>query len=82
MCRPCVTAILTGRATPIAIGLIEDEQQYRKKNGFADVTIMDKFKLTWKCYINRYCWFNIYRCIIGANTINTKRNTALQHFIP
>lgn len=72
------TAILTGRATPTAIELIEDEQQYRKKNGFADVTIMDKFKLTWKCYIPAgIVGLTSIGCIIGANTISTKRNTAL-----
>lgn len=72
------TAILTGRATPIAIGLIEDEQRYRKKKDFVDVTAMDKFKLTWKCYIPAgIVGLTSIGCIIGANTISTKRNTAL-----
>ena len=72
------TAILTGRATPVAMGLIEDERSYRKKEDFVDVTGMDKFKLTWKCYIPAgIVGLTSIGCIIGANTINTKRNTAL-----
>lgn len=72
------TAILTGQATPRAMEILKDERRYRKKNNFVDMKPVDKVKLTWKCYIPAgLVGIASISCIIGANTINTKRNAAL-----
>lgn len=72
------TAILTGKATPHAMEILKDERKYRKKNNFVAMTSFDKVKLTWKCYIPAgIVGLTSIGCIVGANTINTKRNAAL-----
>lgn len=72
------TAILTGKATPHAMEILKDERKYRKKNHFVEMKPLDKFKLTWQCYIPAgVVGITSIGCIIGANTINTRRNAAL-----
>lgn len=72
------TAILTAKASPKAIQIIESEAEYRKRKNFIPLKRIDKVKLTWKCYIPAGAvGVATMGCIIGANTINTKRNAAL-----
>lgn len=72
------TAILTGKATIHAMDILEDENNYRKKNDFVRMERTDKVKLVWRCYIPAgVVGLTSIGCIIGANTINTKRNAAL-----
>ena len=72
------TAILSAKATPKAVRLLEDEEVYREKKHFTPMTKLDKAKLTWKCYIPATVVGGIsIGCIIGANTVNTRRNAAL-----
>lgn len=72
------TAILSAKATPKAVRLLEDEEVYREKKHFTSMTKLDKVKLTWKCYIPATVVGSIsIGCIIGANTVNTRRNAAL-----
>lgn len=72
------TAILTAKATPKALTILEAEEEYREKKHFIPMTKMDKVKLTWKCYIPAgVVGAATVGCIIGANTVNTRRNAAL-----
>ena len=72
------TAILTGKATPKALMIIEEETNYRERKRMDALSKMDKVKLTWKCYIPAgVVGITSIGCIIGANTVNMKRNAAL-----
>lgn len=72
------TAILTAKATPKALSILEDEIHYRDRQNFSPMTKMDRAKLTWKCYIPAGAVGVIsIGCIIGANTVNTRRGAAL-----
>ena len=72
------TAILTGKATPRAIMILEEEIDYRERKRLEALSKMDKVKLTWKCYIPAgVVGAASIGCIIGANTVNMKRNAAL-----
>lgn len=72
------TAILTAKATPKALLILEDEAAYREKKRMENLTKLDTIKLTWKCYIPAGAMGAItIGCIIGANTVNTRRNAAL-----
>ena len=72
------TAILTGKATPRAMDILEEERSYRRKKDFVDMKPFEKVKLTWKCYIPAgVVGLTSIGCIIGANTISMKRNAAL-----
>lgn len=72
------TAILTAKATPKVLGILEAEEEYREKKHFIPMTKMDKVKLTWKYYIPAgVVGGATIGCIIGANTVNVRRNAAL-----
>ena len=72
------TTILAVRATPRAIDILRDEEQYREKKHFLPMTKMEKVKLTWKCYIPAgVLGVTTIGCIVGANTVNMRRNAAL-----
>lgn len=72
------TAILTGKATPKALHILEEEVKYRKQKDYIPLNKWDKVKLTWKCYIPAgVVGLTSIGCIIGAHTVNTKRNAAL-----
>ena len=72
------TAILTAKATPRALMLLEKEETYREEKNFLPLSRTDKAKLTWKCYIPAgVVGAATVGCIIGANTVNAKRNAAL-----
>ena len=77
------TAILAVKATPKALRLVEDAIEFdsvaqEKYNRFGELPGLEKLKLTWKCYIPAgVVGITSIACIIGANTISTKRNAAL-----
>lgn len=75
------TTILAVRATPKALRILEEERE--KRESFCDGRIgpCDKktaVLLTWKCYLPAVIMGGIsIGCIIGANSINLRRNAAL-----
>lgn len=63
------------KATPKAIELI-DEAKYELDTD--KLTAVETVKATWKCYIPTALSFTIgMACIVGANSVNSKRNAAL-----
>ena len=86
------TTILASKATPKAITLMEDEIERRnmvlaretEKNGQENFTpigklnAFDVIKVTWKCYIPAVVTgATSIACLIGANSVNARRNAAL-----
>jgi hypothetical protein len=74
------TAIMAVKATPKAMELIEDERCDRRnsKGPNKDLTKKDIIKITWKCYLPAtIVGMSTIGCIIGANSINLRRNAAL-----
>lgn len=64
------STILAVKATPKALDILEKEDRELSK--------IDKVKLTWKCYAPAaigYC--TSAACILGANSVNSKRNAVL-----
>lgn len=71
------TTILAVRATPKAIKLIE---QKADEEGClpSEIKVTEKVKLCWKCYIPAaISGVTSVACIIGANSVNARRNAAL-----
>lgn len=72
------TAVLSAKASPKALMILREEEEYREKKDFIPLSKVEKFKLTWKCYIPAgVVGLTTVGCIIGANTVNMKRNAAL-----
>lgn len=86
------TTILAVKATPKAMQLLEDEknrQNYELCKNARDnnqtqcehidkLPVLDVIKLTWKCYIPAAITGVVsVACVIGANSVNVKRNAAL-----
>ena len=72
------TAILSSKASPRAIAAIKEEEEYRSKKKLSPLGRIDKFKITWKYYIPTFVvGGTAIGCILGANTVHTKRNAAL-----
>ena len=72
------TTVLAVKATPKALRIIEN---YREENEFAEdetVRPVDAVKLTWKCYVPAAvtCVASA-ACLIGASSVNARRNAAL-----
>lgn len=68
------STVLAVKATPKALDIIREEEEYRKEA----LTRLQKVKLTWKYYAPAaigYC--TSAACIIGANSVNSKRNAVL-----
>lgn len=86
------TTVMAVRATPKALVLIEEEKrrlncemlEEAKKSGSEECSQIthlepiDIIKVTWKCYIPAgiSCIVSM-ACLIGANSVNTRRNAAL-----
>lgn len=74
-------AVLAITATPKALRLISDEKMIRADGpnvDFHEITKMEAVKIVWKCYIPTVIMGGItIGCIIGANSINLRRNAAL-----
>lgn len=68
------TTILAVRETPKAIRLLEEEAD----NKGDELTVPEKVKTCWKCYIPAaITGVTSIACLIGASSVNSKRNAAL-----
>ena len=68
------TTVLAVKATPKAIKLLEKERKRRNE----ELTAVDVVKTTWKCYIPAVVTgATSVACLIGASSVNMKRNAAL-----
>ena len=71
------TTVLAVKATPKAIELIKNEKELAESYN-EELTPMDKVKVCWKCYIPAaVTGVMSITCLIGASSVNTKRNAAL-----
>ena len=69
------TVVLAVKATPKALEKIEEKKQEKWVD---DLSPMETVTATWKCYIPAaVTGVASAACLIGANSINTKRNVAL-----
>ncbi len=65
------TAVLAAKATPKAMRRLEEAEE-------PELTVIDKFKVTWTCYIPAgLSAAATIACIAGANQIGARRNAAL-----
>lgn len=78
------TTVLAVRATPKALRILEEKwdgelgEEILHSTNRDDFTMWEKVKLTWKCYIPSAIIGGIsICCLIGANSVNFRRNTAL-----
>lgn len=81
------TTVLAVKATPKAIQILEEERQNRKidrENGVDEefapekISVIDTVKLCWKPYLPAAITGTLsVACIIGASSVNAKRNAAL-----
>lgn len=79
------TTLLAVRATPKALEILEEERDNRDTvtpDGIVvlgeEISTKDVVRLTWKCYVPAAIMGAVTTaCIIGANTINLRRNAAL-----
>lgn len=64
------STVMAVKATPKALDILEQEDRELSK--------IDKVKLTWKCYAPAAVGYCVSAaCIIGANSVNSKRNAVL-----
>lgn len=71
------STILAVKATPKAIELIKNEKELAESYN-EELTPMDKVKVCWKCYIpSAVTGIMSITCLIGASSVNAKRNAAL-----
>ena len=69
------TTVLAVKATPKALRLIDEKKE---ENNTDELTNIEVIKTCWKCYIPAAVTASIsVACIIGANTVNNKRNAVL-----
>lgn len=69
------TVVLAVKATPKALILMEEK---KKEEQVETLTATETIKATWKCYIPTAAMGALSTaCIIGASTVNMKRNAAL-----
>lgn len=69
------TTVMAVRATPKALVLIEDK---KIENDTDKLTLVETIKATWTCYIPAAVTGTLsVACLIGANSVNARRNAAL-----
>lgn len=69
------TTVLAVKATPKALHLIDEKKE---ENNTDELTNMEVVKTCWKCYIPAAVTASVsVACLIGANSVNSKRNTVL-----
>lgn len=72
------SGVLAVKATPKALQIIESERLFREEGEYEPITKLDVVKLSWKYYIPSILTCGISTaCIIGGQSINSKRNAAL-----
>ena len=80
------STVLAVKATPKALEIIEEAETHLsivndcadENDKHVELTKMDKVKLTWKCYAPAAVGYCVSAaCIIGANSVNAKRNAVL-----
>lgn len=72
------TTILAVRATPKALQLIDNKKDELDIAKDEKLTPIETIKTTWKCYIPAVVTgVTATGCLIGANSVNAKRNAAL-----
>lgn len=71
------TTVLAVRATPKALSLLE-EKAHEERCSVRELTVGEKITTCWRCYIPAaITGITSAACIIGANSVNTRRNAAL-----
>lgn len=71
----CSAMVSVARVTPRALVLLDEKKEQLKTD---QLELEDAVKTTWKCYLPAAVTFGLSAaCIIGAHTINTRRNAAL-----
>ena len=72
------TTILAVKATPKALTLIEDKKKELELYPTDKLTTIETVKATWKCYIPAaVTGITSITCLIGANSVNSRRNATL-----
>lgn len=72
------TTVLAVKATPKALVLLEDAEFDKKDETGEELTVPEKIKVCWKCYIPAaVTGIASVTCIIGASSVNAKRSAAL-----
>lgn len=73
-----MTTILAVRATPKALDLIEERKEELELKPREKLPAMETVKATWKCYIPAtVTGITSVACLIGASSVNLRRNAAL-----
>lgn len=68
------TTVLAVKATPKALRLIDEEKEHSRE----ELKPVDVVKTCWKCYIPAAVTGTVsIACLIGASSVNARRNTAL-----
>lgn len=66
------------KATPKVYAMVEKEKEVRRLEEEPELTKIDIFKMAWKPYLPAAIMFGCSTaCIIGANSVNAKRNAVL-----
>ena len=72
------TTILAVKATPKALDLIEDKKDELELAPDEKLTVAETVQATWKCYVPAAVTCAVSTaCLIGASSVNLKRNAAL-----
>lgn len=72
------TTVLAVKATPKALNLIEDRKEELDLHPSEKLHPMEVVKVSWKCYIPAaITGVSSVACLIGASSVNARRNAAL-----
>lgn len=72
------TTVLAVRATPKALELVKDKKEELEIDQTEKLPAVETVKATWKCYIPAaVTGVTSIACLIGASSVNTRRNAAL-----
>lgn len=70
--------VLAVKATPRALELIEEKRDELELGADEKLPVVETVKATWKCYIPTVTTCAVSAaCLIGANSVNARRNAAL-----
>lgn len=72
------TTVLAVKATPKALDLIEQKREELYPDSTEKLTPVETVKATWKCYVPAaVTGVTSVACLIGASSVNARRNAAL-----